>query len=107
MSEYRILKDCVYTGYINNVYAGGIIGIEKDDTIDIEYSTLEQQFKGKSSPRAFRELIKGISKDYKKIRSRINANDNIAIRIALTEGFKIIGIITYKNNTVVELLKEN
>lgn len=99
-------NEYIYVGYIDGEYAGGVIGIEIDrETIDLRYSCLEKIFRGKTAPRAFREIIKAVQKDYKKIVSRIRNDNNVSLRIALSEDFRIIGTTTRDGVIAVELMK--
>ena len=99
-------KGYIYLGYINDVYAGGIMCVERGkDGVDIQYSSLEKAFKGVLTVRAVREIIKVIQKDFKYIFSRIDNMNNISLRIALNEGFHVIGTVSHDNKTAVEILK--
>jgi hypothetical protein len=95
-----------YTGYINDVYAGRIQGyLRTEDTIDIHFSTLEEQFRGIKAVRAFNEIINVIQEDFKNIISRIDNKNNDALKIALSNGFHVIGTTVYDGNIAVELLR--
>ena len=95
-----------YSGYIDDVYAGYVIGFERhSDTFDIRRSELEPDFRGRKSVRAFSEMMKVIQGDYDNIVSRIDNRDNGEIKIVLSAGFHIIGTVVLNGEIYVELLK--
>ncbi len=112
MTNYEVVKQStpieamIYRGYINGGYAGNVTGFSlNDNTFEIRHSNLEERFQGTMAVRAWREIIKGIEKDYKYIVSRIDNKDNAEIKIVLSSGFHIVGTKTYKDEIAVEILK--
>jgi len=95
-----------YCGYINNKYAGCVVGIKRSGGVfDITKSTLRPEFRGTKAVRAFKEIIDAVMLDYPIVRSRIDNQDNDEIKIVLSAGFRIIGTMSYNNEVSVELLK--
>ena len=105
-TEDENFKGYVFTGYINDIPAGYSVGYERgSDSIDIQHSSLEKQFRGTKAVRAFGEIIKGIHEHYKIITCRIRNDLNGSIKIVLDTGFNIVGTNHDGNDIYVELIK--
>lgn len=99
-------KGYIYSGYVNDVYAGFTRGyVRPDETIELQCGIIEKGFRNAKTVRVFKEMIKHIQKDFKNIVCRIDNQNNSAIRIILGNGFHIIGTTTVGDIVSVELIK--
>jgi len=110
--KYQVLNESgsipsrTYYGYINQEYAGSIVGIPYNESrFEIIDSSLKPGFRGTKAVRAWKEITDAILKDYPVITTRLDNEDNDEIKIVLSAGFHIIGTKTYKDAVSVEILK--
>jgi len=96
----------VYTGYIGGVYAGKISGyIREKGVFEIHSSSLEAEFRGATTVRAFKEITDAIMKDFHCVLAKIPNSRIDSLRMALGQGFKIIGTSTYCDVLAVDLMR--
>lgn len=98
----------VYIGHENDKLVGFMSGYNHNlSTVYLQYVGAVKGFRGYRAFRFFKEAIEFIHKEYHYIMLWIKNNNTVALKIALSGDFKIIGIrLATDKSLYVELLKE-
>ncbi len=96
----------VYIGFWDEMYVGYMAGsFENMNTVNIQYSYLVPEYRGKKVVRIINELVKTIHNDFKYITMSVDNTRNSMIKVLRGAGFYPIGRKKYNNTVFVELLR--
>ena len=105
--DQKQIPALVYLVFYKKDYIGFLSAyMQNMETLYIQYAGYVDKYKGYQTLNFFREILKFIHKDYKKINCRITRDNIPALKMALSAGMKIFGIRMIENTIFVEFEKE-